>query len=353
VQTVALAERSIVVAYGTHGFDAETLIVAIDALDLNQFAGFVYGSGFEAQPELLIQINSRLPLIGNSADTVAAVKSPFIFFATLQQLNINHPKVSNSFPEEHSNYNLIKFAGGNGGTHIRSAKSKALQLADNYYYQEKIDGRAVSLLFLANKHDIEVVGFNEQWLSPSVESPYRYGGAVCNAELPASIQKQLINAAKKLSNIFNLVGLNSVDAIVATENAPDDNGQVFVLEINPRLSATFDLYSYTEQNLFERHIQACLNQHCQSQDAANRFNQQFKAHAIVYASAEMELSDIVCWPDWVTDTPVFKEDVMIISSSEPVCSVFAYSDNADAAKKLAQSRVETIQNLLQLSIKKF
>lgn len=356
-QTVTLAEKSIAIAYGRQGFDADALMVVLDTLDLSRFTGVVYGSGFEAQPALLIKIAAKLPLLGNSADTVAAVKTPAVFFAALQQLNIDYPGVSDSPPENDSNDYLIKFAGGSGGTHIRSANSQVCLLGGNDYYQKKINGRPVSLLFLANKYDIEVIGFNEQWLDTSADGPYRYGGAVSHVKLSTCVKQQLIDAAQKLTTEFSLVGLNSLDAIVGdtvnTANASAHNEQVFVLEINPRLSATVDLYNNAKHNLFERHVNACLiNNICLNNDDLNQnetyqLNLQCNAHAIVYATEAIELLAPVLWPDWVIDTPQLNEKMFMISAGEPVCTVLASADSADTAKRIAQSRVKSIQNLLQ------
>ncbi|HEY9277398.1 MAG TPA: ATP-grasp domain-containing protein [Methylotenera sp.] len=351
VQTATVAEKVMVVTYGRSGFDADALMVALDALDLSRFDGFVYGSGFESQPELLLKLAEQLPLIGNCSSTVAAVKTPAVFFAALQRLNINYPDVCYAYQETHASAYLIKVAGGSGGTHVRSANAHDCLLEGEYYYQKKISGRPVSLLFLADKHDIEVVGFNEQWLSPSPESPYRYGGAVSHVELSTSVQQQLINAAQKLTVAFGLLGLNSLDAIVAetesAEYASRPDGEVLVLEINPRLSATFDLYSSAEQNLFERHVNVCLNHDDLNQNAAYQSSLQCKAHAIVYATKNMALSAPIVWPDWMSDTPPLSKKVFTISIGEPVCTVLAYADTANMAKKIAQSRVEIIQNLLQ------
>lgn len=347
VQTVAIAEKTIVVTYSRQGFDANALMVALNALDLSRFIGFVYGSGFEAQPEMLIRIAEKLPLIGNAPDTVAAVKTPAVFFTALQQLNIHYPGVRDSLAGENLNDYLIKFAGGSGGVHISSAHSQACLHTDKYYYQKKVDGRPVSLLFLANKHDIEVIGFNEQWLSPSADCPYRYGGAVSHVALSDDVREQLTHVAQQLTGKFGLVGLNSLDAIIEA----DSSGQVIVLEINPRLSATVDLYS-TELPLFERHVSACLNKVDISHDdltqkEAHQLHRQCNAHAIVYAAVEIALFAPVTWPDWVTDIPLISESGETISAGEPVCSVLASADNADKAKRIAQSRVESIQNFLQ------
>ncbi|OYY03812.1 MAG: hypothetical protein B7Y72_06305, partial [Mehylophilales bacterium 35-46-6] len=60
--TLALCEQVSIVAYDNHGFKADGLLAALDEFDLNAFVGVVYGSGFEAQPELLNSIAERLPL---------------------------------------------------------------------------------------------------------------------------------------------------------------------------------------------------------------------------------------------------------------------------------------------------
>jgi predicted ATP-grasp superfamily ATP-dependent carboligase len=341
-ETAALAKKSIALAYDRLGFDADALMAAINDLDLSHFDGFVYGSGFEAQPELLDKVAAKLPLIGNAAATVAALKTPARFFAALQQLNINYPDVTDSLPQDHANDFLLKFAGGSGGTHISAAKSQNVLLESKYYYQKKIDGLSVSLLFLANKHDVEIVGFNEQWVSPTVDAPYRYGGAVSHVMLPDHIKTLLSDAAKKLTSKFGLLGLNSLDAIVDAENS-----QISVLEINPRLSATVALYNAEQQNLLERHIKACSGNHDLNQKAVHKLDLKCKAHAIVYAAEDIELSAAILWPDWVADKPLLNQKAMKISATEPICTVLAYADSAATAKKLAQSRVEIVENLLQ------
>lgn len=342
-QTVELAEATIVVKYDSYGFDADALLAAIGKLDSRQYLGFVYGSGFEAQPALLQKVAEIIPLIGNSAATVGAVKAPDGFFAVLEKCNIRHPKVYDLLPANSiSAIYLRKFVGGCGGTHISIADANSALQLDNHYYQEWIDGRSVSMLFVANAHRIEVVGFNEQWLSPTEKLPFRYGGAVGNIDVPQSIQQQLIAAAEKLAIEFGLIGLNTLDVVVRENVA-------YVLEVNPRLSATFDLY---EDNLMNIHIKACLEgalpqrEHMQQSNEADRRS---NAHAIVYAATGLVVSTTFVWPRWAVDTfqSVKQQKPINILVGEPVCTVLSSADNANVAKRLAHTRVEKMQQLLQ------
>lgn len=339
LQTSVLAESIITVPFDEYGFNAGKLLEAINQLDASCYKGFVYASGFDAQPELLQKVANHISLIGNSVATVGAVKSRDVFFKALRALNIAHPQVFKAFDAiPHTGQFLKKAAGGCGGTHI-SIASPYDELSANQYFQQYIQGRSVSLLFLANVDSIEVIGFNEQWLNPSIEMPFRYGGAVSNIDLPQAIQLQLINAAEKLTLEFGLIGLNSLDAVIEGEIA-------YVLEVNPRLSATFDLY---DANLFNRHLQVSVKQTSISQ-AISQNIQLAKAHAIVYALEDVTIPLLFYWPHWVTDTPAKQHAAISIKRGEPICTVLACADDADTAKQLVLARVKMLLEMFKENI---
>ncbi len=336
-QTIKLAVAAIVVRCGKYGFDADALMAVIAQLDASQYMGFVFGSGFEAQPDLLQKIAATIPLIGNSAETVNAVKATNSFFTALESCNIPYPKVYEILPENVDSITYLrKLAGGCGGTHISIVNADCMAPLNEHYYQQLMDGCSVSLLFYANMHGVEVVGFNEQWLSPTKSLPFRYGGAVSNIVLPEFVQQQLIEAAKKLAIKFGLIGLNSLDAIVRDNIA-------YVLEINPRLSATFDLYD--NGHLMDVHIQACIGATLLQYQYASGSS----AQAVVYASADIVIPHALQWPSWVVDTPQLASPLneLRLLAGEPICTVLAQADNAIEAKLLVQSRLKKIQQLLQ------
>ncbi len=343
-QTVELADATVLVGCSDNGFDADALLAVANKLDASQYLGFVYGSGFEAQPELLQKVADVIPLIGNAPAVVQAVKAPLAFFAALQQNNTQHPEMLEQLPAHNAAgveaVYLKKLVGGSGGTHIEivddeCAKSSSTK-SSNYYYQRYVAGRPVSLLFVAHGHRITVVGFNEQWVDAVASMPFRYGGAVSNIVLAERIQQQLIGVAEKLTAVFGLFGLNSLDAIVQGESA-------YVLEINPRLSATVDLYAMDSHdsehaNLLNWHVNACLKDaDCKYEKIVVKVS---KAHAIVYAPFDLQIAHDFYWPEWVVDNPC---STMQISAGEPVCTVIATADSPDEAKQLAHIRVKMLQ----------
>jgi predicted ATP-grasp superfamily ATP-dependent carboligase len=334
LETLALSELSLVVDCDQQGFNAEALWAAINDLDASQYLGFVYGSGFEAQPELLQKISTKIPLLGNAASTVAKIKTAFSFFASLQQLNIPFPSIVEYIPAEPKQRYLKKFAAGCGGTHISWVKKDNQPLEPNSYYQQHISGCSVSLLFLADGNSIKVIGFNEQWLSPTVAMPFRYGGAVSQLHLATDIQLQLITSAQKITLAFGLVGLNSLDAIVAENIA-------YILEVNPRLSATIGLYA--KSNLLQQHISACLG-HSPTVSIAVK---EASAHAMVYAPTELRITKDLVWPNWAVDIPNITKKNVVIKEGDPVCTIVVQSLDAESAKQLVETRVKLMHQLLE------
>jgi uncharacterized protein len=319
--TRQLAAQAIQVGYVRGGFDADDLRKKLFPL-LSQAGGFVYGSGFETQPQLLDEIARLCPVLGNTAQTVRVTKDPGRFFSLLSSLEIAFPETSLSLPTVAEGW-LSKRVGGSGGTHVATGMP-----VDNSgcYYQCMVSGEPYSLLFLADGKQARAVGYNAQLLAPSVGMPYRYGGVVSNAGLPEPVRKGLLQAAQRLTVELGLRGLNSLDCMV-------DGDRFAVLEINPRLSASFALYDAAAQGsrLFEAHLLACAG------DLSADFPAEpAQAHLIYYAPFDLAIPATLEWPQWVADLPPTAAQ---IKSGEPVCTVTAAALTADEAMVLARTRV--------------
>lgn len=331
--TQQLASQSMRVAYADGAFDAAALEQALQAIGSQDVAGMVYGSGFEAMPELLEMASKYLPVIGNTPRVVRNLKRPLQFFTLLDVLQIAHPEISYRPPAKSVGW-LSKRGGGSGGVHVR----KALPLPQmgqrrGEYYQREMPGQVVSLLFAADGQQAKAIGYNRQWVSASAAMPYRYGGAVSHAELPELVRRTLLQAAQRLTSAVGLRGINSIDAIM-------DGEQVWLLEINPRLSATFDLYQAMpgQRSLFELHLAACAG----SLTDFPQLTPRPRAHHIVYALDEIRLPDDIDWPAWVADLPL---PGAIISADEPICTILAEGETAAEAQQRLLERANELQDL--------
>lgn len=328
--TQALAARALLLPYTEGGFcpDAvrQRLLPALRNVD-----AFLYGSGLETHPDLLDEIAQQATLLGNDAATLRRTKAPGDFFALLSHLAIPCPDTTLAAPAKPRGW-LQKRIGGSGGTHIRAAETAAF--ADpSSYYQRAESGQPYSLLFLATRGAAQAVGFNQLLVSPHEDMPYRYAGVASGAALPAPVKQKVLTAAGKLAGALGLRGLNSLDFLVREES-------FLVLEINPRLSASFALYDAAHRGarLFEAHVEACCGR-----PTTPIAEQPPQAHLVYYAPRAITIPAHLPWPDWVADIP---ETGAVIAAHQPLCSVMAQAESATAAITLARQRMAALTQRL-------
>jgi predicted ATP-grasp superfamily ATP-dependent carboligase len=199
--------------------------------------------------------------------------------------------------------------------------------AQDGYFQRRTAGRSLSVLFLADGRRAEVVGFSRQLRRRVGDRRYTYAGAVGPIDLPAPVSRSLLDALQALVANTGLVGCNSVDFLL-TGSRP------LVLEINPRPSATMDLYDDDlPKGLFEAHLQACRG--CLPGTSFRRRTRLVRGHAIVYAGARLQIAPDATFPDWCSDTPRPGATVAIDS---PVCTVHASGSDVSAVMRLLGRR---------------
>ena len=322
------ATQVIRLGYQHGGFDADDVRTKLLPFAMDS-AGLIYGSGFETQTWLLEELSQHCRLYGNQPETVRITKDPDRFFSLLALLDIAFPEVSLTVPSSPDGW-LSKRIGGSGGTHIGPVPIEAGKAR---YYQRIIPGQAASLLFLADGNRVLAVGYNLQFVAPLEGMPYRYGGAVSQAPLSEEIRMTMLRAAERITAGLGLRGLNSLDCMVDEEN-------VWVLEVNPRLSATFSLYDANRSGalLLEAHMQASMG--CMPEPLPQEPSQ---AHLIYYAPFDLAVPVAMDWPDWVADVP---EPASRIGAGEPLCTVMASAADASQALALAHARIEVLHDLL-------
>ena len=329
--TLAVARAHVRLADGlTRGMD-ETLLDAFETLAAGaQPCGVVWGTGFEDRPQLLTKIARRWPLIGNTPETVAAIKDPLCLARICAERGIPHPETSQSRPADVAGW-LRKRIGGAGGGHIRLADDHDDLNAD-VYFQRRVDGAPVSVSFLADGRRALMLGFSTQWPSPTPRQPFRYGGAVRPADVSPDIENALARAVQAIIAAVPLVGLNSADFLV-------HRSTFHLLEINPRPGATFDIFEPTDESLFALHLAACAGHLPDRVPALNGA----VASAIVYADRDTRVPALD-WPAWTADRP---HAGTLVNAREPFCTVYARAATAAEARRLIDQRQAAILTLAE------
>jgi len=304
------------------GLGRKSLLDALGRLaDGRRTEGVVYGSGFEDRPALLAAVARRHRLIGTPPETIARVKDPLAFAKLCRRARIPHPETRRIVGADGEW--LEKRIGAAGGAHVRPAVVRHSG-PPRAYFQRRTGGRAVSAQFLADGKRALVLGFSEQWADPAPRRPFRYGGAVRPASVPAAQSEQMARAVERLASSSGVVGLCSADFLLRLDGFD-------LLEVNPRPGATLDIFRDVEGQLFRLHLDACrgrLPERTPSFVGA-------AAAAVVHAGTTICLSAGFAWPDWTADRQPSGEDV---PAGAPLCTVIAEAETARLARVLVSER---------------
>jgi predicted ATP-grasp superfamily ATP-dependent carboligase len=320
--TRALAAKTRRVRDPDRGFAAAELLALLrDLADGEAPRALVYGSGFEDRPKILEAVAQTFAVFGNSAPMIARAKNPRALAALCADFKIRHPDIAFDPPDDPGNW-LIKRRGGGGGVHIRAAKGP--DFSADEYFQRRVAGEPVSVLLLGDGHKSQVLGTSSQWTACSPDTPFRFGGAVRPAQRSAEQLTRLSVAAQKVSQALHVVGLNSVDFLVEAD-------EFHLVEVNPRPGATLDIFADEEGAIFAAHLEACRGY----LPARPLVFRTAAATAIAYAPCELTSMPALVWPDWCKDR---QRPGTFLRAGDPVCTISAEADTADAAHTLVNAR---------------
>ena len=243
------------------------------------------------------------------------------------ELGLPHPAVRLRAP--HEGGWLLKQEGGAGGFHIRPAGPDSIPVP-GWYLQQAVPGDPAGVLFVADGKSAQLLAMTDQWTDPAPDKRFRFGGAVRPSAVSAQVRDGLAEAMSLLTEKFRLRGLNSLDVLVGEDGFT-------VLEVNPRPSATIDLFP--DWPLFAWHIASCRGTLPPSPVRLPGA----RAVALAYARQDIVFDEAVAWPDWTADRTRRGNR---ITAGEPFCSVHGEAETAEEARALVVERAAQITRVV-------
>ena len=289
----------------------------------------IYGTGIECFHSILECLPKHIKLLGNSQTTVAKLKNPSHFFNILNKLDIPYPKTRLTRPIQEKGW-LSKSASGFGGTHIEYLTADSEY--SNTYYQQYINGISGSALFLANGKNSQLLSINQQFLVKDPASPFMLSGLATPFILSHSQQTLLQNIIESLLSHINLYGLNSLDFIIT------DAGDILVLEVNPRPSASAELLTKLPK-LFNLHVNACQEGLGIKMTPYPKENSTYLHY--IFARNNTVIPKNISWPSICRDIPLPGHYIL---KKAPLCTALIF----DSQLTFSQSRDEVQKHIYDL-----
>lgn len=259
----------------------------------------ISGSGFEYHIDTLAFLHSHLTLFSNLPSCYLALQNKPEFFQNLVDLNIQHPETVFTPPRQTKTWLSKPFLheGGQGIDFYPTEKTHSAAI----YYQQYLEGQVASVLFVADGKKVGLIAYNQQWSRPG---GFEFSGVI-NAFQPTRAQQTILRTwLEKLVPLYGLMGLNCLDFII-------NDDQCYLLEINPRPSASMQLYPDTILAAHMDAFQGKLTGFLYGDEA-------YTAYQIIYAETEIKIPYNMRWCKCSADIPV---SGAAIDRGQPVCSL--------------------------------
>ena len=294
-----------------------------------QRAELIIGGGFDARPDLMRRLERSFRIRGNGPWTAGLLSDARSLFGLLDRLGIPYPPISHRLPAMPDEWLLKDTASCGGQAVVPATMVHEPDAAAGTYFQQRVFGRIVSVVFAANGSEAVIIGYSRLFSQAVSGRPFGYAGAIGWAGPNQGQQRILVGWIDALTHALGLRGINGIDLILrSADSAP------LLLDINARPTASLELH---EDRLpaggVQCHLDAC-NGHL---PRPARF-QSMRGSRVVYTLCDTTIAHRP-WPAWCSDRPPPGER---IAAGEPLCSVQASGTDSRAIEYLLAGRAGSI-----------
>lgn len=325
-----------------------------EAVDPFPIAPVIYTGGLENHPRLLAHLAVRRPLAGSRAEAVARVRDPFLLARSVRGAGLHFPETRcdpAGLPVDGTW--LIKPVASAGGRGIRPWFGQNTDGLPSVW-QRRVPGRRFSVGYGVHAGQSLIIAVSRQLVGRGWcrAGPFAYCGSLDldASTLVPNVASPLARLGALLANDFGLAGLVGADLLI------DEQHRVWVIEINPRPTASMELVERaTGGSLAAMHVASFGIESPIEPERHARIGTWAKAvlfarHDITYSEA---LHDALStrasksttndgWPA-VADIP---EPPCAIPAGAPVCTLFARGHSPRAALIRLRDRVAAIETLI-------
>jgi len=337
-------------------FNHETLLKLVrEILEECKIDAALLASGLDDFPDILLELNELVPILGNRPDIVRKVRNKTTFFQELKHLGVPHPEteIAKNYEEAKSRSKdigypvVVKPSRGSGGVGIRKVQNiqglkraykDASLLNEEVLIQEHILGTPASVSLISSAKGAVTLTLNEQLLGMHEMGQQELFG-YCGNIVPLSTTKAVTEACEgtieKIVSHFGLLGSNGVDLVISEDGIP------YVIEVNPRFQGTLECVERVLGiNLVEAHAKACIQG---TLPTVLKRPSVFCTRLILFASQRSVVPDLSAL-DEVRDIPL---PGVVVEQGEPISSIVTEGTDRNSSLREAKSKAKLIQSSLR------
>lgn len=312
--------------------------------------GFCYVGGLENHPAVVEAIARDRPLLGSPTAAVATVRDPWSLQRLLHAAGLAVPECQqgpHGLPRDGSF--LRKPLAGAGGRGIVVWDAAAPPTAAACLWQRRLTGEPWSAAYVVSAAGGELLGMSRQLIGEAW--CHARGFAYCGsldvplAGAPRALHDQFLQLAPALA-ACGLRGVVGADAVV------DPEGRAWVVEINPRPTASMELVERaTGRSIAASHLAACCNAPPPPAPATQAARHWAKAVLFALRPLVVDaewLDRVAAWQGQWADASGHPALADIpppgrsIRAGGPVCTLFAAADDAAAAFARLRQRAAAV-----------
>ncbi len=299
-----------------------------------------FTGALENHPGVTQSLRTVAPVLAPTEEAIATVRSPESLQRILAEEGFNTPDIIMTSPANIAREDnwLIKPLLSAAGLNIQSY-TVGHSIPSGFYLQQFVAGITMSASFLVRAEQTTLLGITEQF---NRENCFQFCGAVTG-----SLEENQVTLLERLGDLLRrlkLDGLLGVDFILTSE------GDIFILEINPRYTATMELLEPAWQSpLLKYHIETFTGEHATPKQVSNSPN---RGKLIIYAQKSCHIDDhkLHQLTRLAADQGVELSDLPFantkIEAAHPVLTVLASSQSRTQIKATLADVEEQIQVIL-------
>lgn len=321
--------------------------------------GWFYTGALENRPDLIERLSRPDspygPLWGASVDTLRQIRDPFWVAELLRRNQTPALEVlpQSQAPEPDGTWMLKPLASAGGqGVYVWNSQQQQLPISEPAYFQRRVEGLHLSALYSSDGHTVNHLGFTRQRIFDELAgaaSPFLYSGSIGplaaidpSPETNERVRRGLTDQATVLARESGLSGIFGVDFVL------DEQGIPWILEVNPRYTASVELLELA----FQRSLLSLPgDDQIASPAPPAETSARLIAKAVLYARAPLIAPDLSAglshdnvWaiPE-VADIPV---PGSAIDATWPICTVMSEGTSLAECLNRLRNRVDTVRKMV-------